>query len=395
MSLYSTSFYIRRGVVLVILFLGLLISIGIITKIINNLTQIFSTVTIEKASRGFGDFTPTPIKTQPQASLFQVNSFTKDISPFPTFSTSFLGNGSAIPLLNVYKIEYGTVDRQKGQDLATALGFTDQLTISENNLLYQWKDGRRTLNYSADTSTFELSTSNRSSLDTPSATAGLPQTAQTYFQDLLNKLKISQEDNLSYFVSDYVSLDTQSGNWVKQANPTNFIRSSYMRYSRSRETSALPTFLDITKLDPKIVKEYYPDYDVSPMYVILKNTATPTTQDVIEMQFSRGEYDVTRPQTYDVKSTEDAYLEVTQNKGNIVILRGTDGKALSDTMIKSLVSSPNFEVRITDIDLGYFMSGAKSGYVVPIYVLKGQFLIGNEGLNQKFGEVVYYVYAYK
>ena len=404
MSLYRTGFFIRRSVVLFFIFIGLLISFGIIGSITQKLTKNLTSTIAETASLGFGPISPPAINTISQSSTFKPTTLQVDTVTglLPDVSLSFKNAvDDKSSLVNVYQIDSLALTAQsktKGTDLKEALGFTGDPKITQD-VVYTWNDGKRTLTYSAEPQVFTLTSTNIKDLDTPSTQPSNLDSISNYFQTILTNTNFDIKQPLSNFQSIYVNYDGTT--WQPSANnqPTNFILSYYSRYSRSRGNTELPTSLgslDGTS-DPKIVKEFYSKYYYSPMYMVVKNTNSYKATDIVEMQFNKYDYSVTRPQTYNTKSIIEAINEIQKidttspslNRAYLVALSAKDGSVIDPKVLSGIKI-----LNIKNVEVGYLLNGTKQSFVLPIYVFTCEFVISTSGTQQLKGNAVYYTYAY-
>lgn len=414
MSLYSTGFFIRRFIILFLIFIGLLISLGIIGTLTGRLTKVFETTKYEQPSLGYGSIPITPIKTVSQADIFKPSQFIQDTSSgkLPNFAASFKKTNDDLGLVNVYKYDLPPIDasaRLQGGTIAQALEFTGQPEFLNNNLTYVWSDSKRKLTYNADSRTFDLATSNITQLDTPAENPLDLNSVESVVTNMVNKFNVSFSDSPFYLKKDYVKYD--SGVWQLSPSdtPTNFIRVSFMRYTKTRNNLPLPTTIPTQTpsslgnnliADPQIVKEYYTNFDYSPMYMVIKTDNTSTASNIIEIKFNKYNYDITKPHTYNYKTTEEAYNDLVSGNGYLVSLRTSYDKINNTTKVDydkvdSSILSTISSVKIKNVELGYYYNDDKNSLVLPIYVFTTEFVISQSGLNQKVGQAVYYVYAYK
>ena len=406
MSLYRTGFLIRRIFVLFWVFIGLLISLGLIGRITDGLVRNVTKTSCEKASRGFGEFSPPSIVPSGKVNIFKPTKFGVDTSPsgnLPSLDATFR-NGCSDPanenlLVNIYQIQIPTLQNESrtiGLQLAKDLEFNDPAKeTNDGSINFSWADDKRRLTYNVEMRTFEYFTNNISTVDTASATPGDPNVAQQYLTNLLRDINIKTDDPLSYFRSVYVKYNYETATWDLSPNnqPTNFVMSYYGRYSRARGNTPLPSFIDSdsTKADPHIVKEFYAGYDYSSMYLITKNTQIPKASDVVEIKFDKYNYDVTKPNVYDTKSVNDAYNDIQNGKGTLVAVR----KQKTGESIDNAILSGIKDVKVIGVAAGYYISPTRPEYAFPVYVFTTQFVTSTTGTNQEFGEAVYYVYAYR
>jgi len=402
-SLYTTGFLIRRFFVIFWIFIGLLVSIGLIGKITDSLIKPNTIVTPEVASQGFGVISPPKMVPDPLASVFKPKSFSVDTANgnIPNLFEYFKKdptNDKEPALVNIYKIVIPQIlseARNIGPDLASYLQFSQAPEKTNNELTFAWSDGKRRLTYSVETRNYEMLTSNIASIDIASEQKGSPESAGSFFSSLFTTIKTKVDYPLSYYKNEYVKYNYDKGTWdiSTDGKPTNFIRSSLIRYSRTRGKEALPLTLagDSALTDKKVVKEVYPNYDYSTMYIILKNTSSPKPSDVIEMKFNRFDYDITNPNTYNIKTSDEAYQEIQQGKVSPITIRAAQTLAPLSESVVSKVSA----ISIKSVDVGYFLSNVKPQFALPVYIFKCSFVINVEGTQQTLGEAIYYVYAFK
>ena len=394
MSLYSTGFFIRRSVFLFFIFIGVLISFGLIGTITQKLISNLPTVTPEQASELFGKITPPAIKSASVSDNFKPINFAIDTltGTLPDYTSSFkISASEQAQLINLYQVDYPVLDaaaKVEGYDLKDALQFSGD-PQNTKDITYVWSDTNRIYTYNSDTRTFNLVSNNISSLDAASAQLGTLDNAGSYFQNLLNTIKVSTSDPLSGYKNNYVKYNGSS--WDISGSPTNFIMSSYYRYSRSRGNEPIPSSLitlDGTK-DPKIVPEYYPSYDYSPMYMVIKNTSNPKPTDIVEINFNKYNYSITRPQTYKPKNMNEALNDIKTGKGSLIVARNKDLTPVDTNVLKTIKN-----VQIKDVQLGYYVTGTRPSYILPIYVFICEFVISTNGTTQTKGDAIYYDYAF-
>jgi|GEM_PF-6840842 len=353
MTLYKVADTTKKALIIVVAVLSIILVVRVIVGIIDGLSRTLITE-FSVATRGFGDL--------PALTLSQVDGAENQI---PAFSVETLSGKlpTTNTLFNVYRIVQPTKTLSSEEfslNVATTFGFSsepDKISAIE----WEWEEGGKKLSFNVQNQHFLYSNQTITQLEDNE----LPTEPDALFEPLLEELGYEIPNGRTY---RFEYIEEVSGKFV----PTPNFQSSYVRIS-------LVTSLNYnSSTSAETVSAYY---QPSSIYVIISNQSDAGLLQVREMGYSLWAVDTENKQTYYGITAEDAYSRLEQGGGALAWAAYTRKAELPD-----IASISN--VRITDVNVGYFCPEAYITYLQPVYLF---YAAAGDGENRI--DLLYYVPA--